>query len=133
MTELGASVSLPARDITPFSCPNVQLTSLSRVLDTEFQSGDVNLWVISRYVWGRKMLADGTPASHIPVRGLPYRPIPPHLGGQTPPHDPFGSYGKYPLAHYYPTPERARQWMEWKAMERTRLGLAPRPEPAPLQ
>ena len=135
MVELGtlSLVLLPARDITLVFCPNVQLTSLPRVPDTEFQRNDVgNSWVISQYTWGRKLLADGTAAPYIPVQGLPYRPIPPHLGGQTPPHDPFGPYGKYPLAHYYPTAERARQWMEWRAMERTRLGLDTRPDPVPF-
>lgn len=101
-------------------------------LDAELQACDtVNIWDISRYAWGRKLLADGTAAPHIPVQGLAYRPVPPHLGGETPPHDPLGSYGKYPLAHYYPTAERARQWMEWKAMERIRLGREPRPNPVP--
>ena len=136
MAELGALslVPLPAREITSFFCPRARLTSLPRVPDTEIQSNDVgNIWVTSRYTWGRKLLADGTSTPYIPVQGLPYRPIPPHLGGQTPPHDPFGPYGKYPLAHYYPTAERARQWMEWRAMERARLGLEPRPDPTPFQ
>jgi len=100
----------------------------------ELQSHDtVCLWIDWRYAWGRKLLADGTAAPHIPVQGLPYRPIPPHLGGQTPPCDPLEPYGKYPLAHYYPTAERARQWMEWKAMERARSGREPRPDPVPWQ
>ena len=99
-------------------------------LDTELQCcNSVCLWLPSRYAWGRKLLADGTAAPHIPVKGLAYRPIPPHLGGQTPPFDPFGPYGKYPLAHYYPTAERARQWMEWRALERARLGCEPWPNP----
>jgi hypothetical protein len=101
---------------------------ITNLTDTELENCDVvSLWVILRYAWGRKLLADGTSAPHIPVQGLAYRPIPPHLGGQTPPHDPLGPYGKYPIAHYYPTAERARQWMEWKAMERARLGHEPRP------
>ena len=86
-----------------------------------------------RYAWGRKLLSDGTSAPHIPVREPAYCPIPPHLGGQIPPHDPFGPHGKYPLAHYYPTAEIARQWMEWRAMERARLGREPRPDPVPWQ
>ena len=84
-------------------------------------------------MWGRKLLSDGTAAQHIPMQGITYSPIPPHLGGQTPPLDPFGPHGKYPLAHYYPTAESARQWMEWKAMERARLGHEARPEPGTWQ
>jgi hypothetical protein len=100
--------------------------------DTELQHcGIFCLWVHARYAWGRRLLADGTAAPYISVERLPYRPIPPHLGGQAPPHDPFGPYGKYPLMHYYPTPELARQWMEWQALERERLGVSPRPDPVP--
>ena len=100
--------------------------------DAELQyCGIFCLWNPARYTWGRKLLADGTAAPHIPVKGLPYRPIPPHLGGQYPPCDPFGPYGKYPLAHYYPTAEIAHQWMEWNAMERRRLGFPARPAPVP--
>ena len=113
----------------PLRCSHFQAD-----LDTELQSCEtVSLWIPSRYAWGRKLLADGTAAPHIPVKGLTYRPIPPHLGGQSPPYDPPEPYGKYPLAHYYPTAERARQWMEWKAMERVRLGYEPLPEPTPWQ
>ena len=104
------------------------------MLDKELQNCDVvNLWMASRYAWSRKLLADGISVSHIPVQGLPYRPIPPHLGGQTPPYDPAGPYGKYPLAHYYPTAESARQWMEWKAMERAQFTPEPWPHPVPWQ
>jgi len=104
------------------------------MVELELQSCDVvSLWLVYRHVWGRKLLADGTSAPHIPVQGLPYRPIPPHVGGETPPHDPFGPHGKYPIVHYYPTAERAHQWMEWKAMERARLGREPRPDVAPWQ
>lgn len=99
-------------------------------IPTELQyCGMICLWLRGRYAWGRKLLGDGRAAEHIPVKGLKYRPIAPHLGGQRPPCDPFGPYGKYPLAHYYPTAERASQWMEWHALERERLGRDPRPKP----
>jgi hypothetical protein len=100
--------------------------------DTELEyCSIVCLWVRARYGWGRKLLADGTAAPHIPVVGLPYRPLPPHLGGERPPCDPFGPHGKYPLAHYYPTPEVTHQWMEWRDLERDRLGIPRRPKAAP--
>ena len=99
---------------------------------TELQYCSIfRLWVRARYAWGRKLLADGTAAAQIPVNGYPYRPIPPHLGGQSAPFDPFGPHGKYPLVHYYPTREIAHQWMEWKALERERLGVPPRADPMP--
>jgi len=133
MADLGPSFA-PFILTTRFPCPNVQLIPLPLILDTELQNCDtVSLWTMFRYAWGRKLLSDGTSSPHIPVREPAYSPIPPHLGGQTPPHDPLGPHGKYPLAHYYLTAESARQWMEWRAMERARSGREPRPDPVPWQ
>jgi len=135
MAELGAPslVLLPACTYY-HSFPLLESTAdrAASCFDTELQSCEVvSLWTMFRCAWGRKLLANGTTTPHIPLQGLAYQPIPPHRGGQTPPHDPFGPYGKYPLAHYYPTAERARQWMEWKAMERARLGHEPWHDPVP--
>lgn len=91
----------------------------------------MNLWIRYRYAWGRKLQADGTAAPYIPVEGLTYRPVPPHLGGRTPPLDPFGPCGKYPQVHYYPTAVDAHQWAEWRAMERVQLGIKPWPDRSP--
>lgn len=92
-----------------------------------------SVWVRFRYAWGHKMQGDGTVIPSIPVEGLTYQPIPPHLGGQAAPFDAFGQHGKYPQVHYYPTAERAYQWAEWRAMERARLGIEPWPERCPWQ
>jgi len=119
---------------TLFPYLNVHLMPLPLVFDTESQNCEVvSVWTMARYAWGRKLLSDGTSSPHIPVPEPVYSPVPPHLGGQTPPHDPSGPYGKYPLAHYYPTAESARQWMEWRAMERARLGYEPWPHVVPWQ
>jgi hypothetical protein len=116
------------------TCPHFlpKLTKSHLCVDLQ-HCGNSSVWVRFRYAWGQKLYADGTAAPHIPVQGLAYRPIPPHLGGQTPPLDPFGPYGKYPQVHYYPTAECARQWVDWRAMERARLEFEPRPDRAPWQ
>jgi hypothetical protein len=122
-------VPLPARNTTPCYFPH---SSFRPVLTTsnchsEMQSSsNSGVWHRFRFAWARKLLADGTAAPHIPVEGLAYRPIPPHLGGETPPCDPFGPYGKYPMVHYYPTAERAHQWMEWRSRQRALVGSEPR-------
>ena len=129
MAELGVSL-LPANCTIPFGHP----ADFCLLSEKELQNCDVvSLWTVFRYAWSRKLLADGTPAPNVPVQGLPYRPIPPHLGGQTPPYDPDGPYGKYPLAHYYPNAESALQWIEWRALERAQLGHEPWPHPVPWQ